>query len=350
MVRFVARNLPEDPERAHAFARAALALKAVVLVACLGSGFFLAPIAAQAFFHDSAYTLPLRLALVMALGQGLWRYTLALLQAHQLFGRYLLTQIAGNVFKVALLVLLSLASLITLGRVLSVYIATLTLGALIGYLLRPLTPIRKETSVRSALGELFRFSRWLVLSCFMIMAYNRLGLILLGRFFPGTEVGQFSVSLTLINVIDFITLAILTVLLPQVSRLAGRKEYDRYVRKTVFYLVLIILAFLPLFFLARPLIGLVYGQDFSGAVGPFRLIFWGAAFNLISEPLVLIFYAQDRPQLLAFTDGVVLTFNLAVCLIFIPYLGAVGAALAALASRGLKAAMLAYFTRRYVYV
>ncbi len=98
-----------------------------------------------------------------------------------------------------------------------------------------------------------------------------------------------------------------------------------------------------------PILIALFGEAYSPSIVIFRLLFIGFLFNFIIEPVYLVAYTVNKPQILALVCVVKLIINVVANLILIPRMGALGAALAAVIthiSGGIFALSLIY---KYVY-
>ena len=96
--------------------------------------------------------------------------------------------------------------------------------------------------------------------------------------------------------------------------------------------------------LSRPIIHLVYGPAFEGAILPLKIIVWSIIFLYLNVPNSRLMLVSERQVWLAWLVVVSMGINFALNLILDPALGAVGAAIARLVSTA------AFFFPNYIYV
>jgi O-antigen/teichoic acid export membrane protein len=155
----------------------------------------------------------------------------------------------------------------------------------------------------------------------------RLDMILLAAFWTNREVGIYATAVFLAELIWQIPAAVSTVLLPAVSSSDSGDQAAvlsiRAIRHTMFWSLT---AALMLGLAAEPLINLLYGQPFSGAVWPMRVLLLGIVLLSPAKLIVSHLAGVGKPQYVTYLALSGLGLTVFLDLILIPRFGIMGAA------------------------
>ena len=224
-VRFIAQYQAADPPRAHAVARAYMALRlgsgaVVALAGMIGA----APLAGGLLGYPDLIPY-LQLAFGTLFSLSISSYPGTVLVALGQFGRLGVAGVINAVITVAGIAALLLAGRLDLGtlvawNVVLPVVSTLPTWGLLPADWRPwrVGPVGER---RGVVRELLRFSRWMMVSNVGSIITAQLDLLLLGRLATPATVGVYSVALTLALRLDTLNQSLFTVLMPRASRLAG---------------------------------------------------------------------------------------------------------------------------------
>jgi O-antigen/teichoic acid export membrane protein len=162
------------------------------------------------------------------------------------------------------------------------------------------------------------------------------------------EVGLYAAAYRLVESTQFVAWAIAAAMMPWLSRTAAgglTRGYELGLAAMNGVLLPISLVF-TLF--ASGLIGLLYGSAFKSAVLPLQLLGLTSALYGMQSFASMTLIARDSPRTFAKLVGVVVVFNLAGNLIFIPPYGADGAAAVSLASAAVLGVVAVWMAGRHV--
>lgn len=196
-----------------------------------------------------------------------------------------------------------------------------------------LHPFRPKFSL-SAAGELFRFSKWMLLNNFLIFLNNRGTDFVIGKMSGARALGLYSVSYELANLpTTELVFPISRAVFPGYARLAGDPEQLRRVFLQVIGLValLTIPAGAGIGLIAEPLVQLLLGSKWLDAVPLIQVL---AVFGIVRSlhgPNGSIYLALGKPQVVAIFQCVQLFIAIALMLLLVPKYGPIGAAWAILA-------------------
>jgi O-antigen/teichoic acid export membrane protein len=179
--------------------------------------------------------------------------------------------------------------------------------------------------------------------CFILQV--NLGIPVLNYVANAREAGLYGAGSSLLMGIDFLTVSLLTTLLPKISRLNGLDECRSYVRRSFPLFALVAVVLLPLVYFARPLVLSLFGPAYEGTIPVFQVLFFGTLGTLVTHPLYLVLYAMNRPQFHTLSAVVSLTGWVVAGMWLIPTYGAVGAAWATLLARFVQSLMILLILR-----
>jgi len=155
-------------------------------------------------------------------------------------------------------------------------------------------------------------------------------MFLANLFLGPAAVGIYVVAVALAEKLWLISQAVSTVLLPRLAQLssdeAKRKQLTPLVARWV--LTVTLLGALAVAAIAGPLIGSLFGADYSDALIPLWILLPGIVLMSASRVLANDIAARGRPELNMYTAMVVVAVNVAGNLILIPLYGLTGAAAA----------------------
>lgn len=325
VVRYYALYRRSDPLKASEVLTHALILRLALGIPVAAGGLVLMMPWTEQLFHHSVYLKPILLGVLGSLGAALWSFNLSVWQAREEFSWYGGMVTIVNVIRVASLPVLFVAGHLTLGMIMGLHVSVYYLCALTGLwmLRRHLAEVRLNLPL---LKELFRFSKWLAIASLCFLLQVNLGVPVLSYLADAREAGLYGAGSSLLMGVDFLTVSLLTTLLPKVSQLSGLDQCRTYVRRSFPIYLAIAAAILPLLFFARPLVLLVFGSAYEATISIFEVLFIGTLGTLVTHPLYLVLYALNRPQLHALTGIVALAGWLTVGYWLIPTYGAIGAA------------------------
>ncbi|MCC6967749.1 MAG: oligosaccharide flippase family protein [Nitrospira sp.] len=339
VVRYYAMHSITNPIRASEVLTNALALRLLVGIPVVLLGVVLGGQAAERLFQNQVYVLPIMLGLVGSFGAALWSFNLAAWQSRQDFLTYSVMVGLVNFLRVLSLPVLLLMGHLTLGTVMGLHVVFFYMCTVAGlWILRPhLAYVRLNGAL---LRELFHFSKWpaLASTCFLLQV--NLGVPILNYFYSSRDAGVYAAGVSLLQGIDFLTISLLTTLLPKVSQLSGLEQCRAYVRRSFPLYLGLALCLVPVMFFAQPLVIGLFGSAYEGTIPVFQILFVGVLGTLVTQPLYLVLYTINRPHLYTYSGFVALGAWIFAGLWLIPAYGAVGAALTTLCARLIQSVLI----------
>jgi O-antigen/teichoic acid export membrane protein len=200
-------------------------------------------------------------------------------------------------------------------------------------------------------GHLLRFTLWLTLTPVLVQVFAYVDRLSLQRLMTASDQGIYSAMVNITATLSAIGLAVNSVIYPNLSKIweAGDRgralgNLDLAVRFTS---VALTVTGLILLLLARPVVGLLLGQEYLPGVGvmPYLVVFY---LLTISVWLFGIFPTLvERTYVSAVGLGFALPVNVALNLVLIPRLGLSGAALATMLAYLLMWAIVVVICKRF---
>lgn len=339
VVRYYAMYSITNPIRASEVLTNALALRILLGIPVVFLGVVLGGQAAERLLLKPAYLVPIILGLVGSFGAALWNFNLAAWQSRQDFLTYSLMVGLVNFLRVLSLPVLLLMGPLTLGSIMGLHVVFFYLCAFAGFwmLRRHLAYVRLDGAL---LRELLHFSKWPALASTCFLLQINLGVPTLNYFHSSREAGVYAAGVSLLQGIDFLTISLLTTLLPKVSQLSGLEQCRAYVRRSFPLYLGLAICLVPVMFFAKPLVMGLFGSAYEATIPVFQILFVGVLGTLATQPLYLVLYTINRPHLYTFSGFVALGAWILLGIWLIPEYGAVGAAFTTLCARLIQSVLI----------
>lgn len=251
--------------------------------------------------------------------------------------------VIGSVVQCAALLIVGAMGRMTVGAV--VYIWTLAnvpslIIALV--LVRPRLDDCSATLARQAIRLGLRYHLG---TCAMYLLL-RIDIFLLNGTVSRSDVGLYSLAVTIAELAYLVTDSVAHVMLP--SQVTGSLEESSPVTAHAVRLNIVasLLCVLGTALVAPLLVPLVYGRDFGGTVAPLLLILPGIVALAVSRPVAVFLTRMNRPLAMSAVSGGAMSVNVALNLMLIPRFGVEGAAVAStIAYLGAAAVFVGWFLR-----
>lgn len=175
-------------------------------------------------------------------------------------------------------------------------------------------------------------------------------IFLVNLFMGPAGAGVYVIAVQISERLWLLSQAVSTVLLPRLSQLSSEENKRKALTPLIARWVLFVtfLGSLALAVIAHPVIKLVFGVQFTGAVIPLLLLLPGIVVGAASRVLANDIAARGRPELNMYTTIIVVIVNIAGNVLLVPRYGLLGAAIATsiayTANFAMRLAMHHYFT------
>lgn len=337
-IRYVAADRETEPERAPRTASIFATLKLLAILVVVAASLLLAePIVALLNLPSERGPGLVRLAALGVLATSASGIVSTILQVMRRFTQLVATQTLNISLTVLLMGALYMGGRLTVANALVVGAVTALAAALLGWRLipagwRPAFGARASIIGRET-RRLWKFGRWLWISTTLVIVLSQLDLLLLNRLVSPRVSGHYALALNLALKAEVLNQTLHTVLLPNVSGLAGKQQFAAYARQSLLrsgLLATLLLLFLPV---AGPFIRIVYGVEYAPSIPFFYLLIGVAVFDVLLNPLLLLAYPLNMSRHIAGSQVVRLAAMLFAGFFLIPIWGGSGAALAKLVAR-----------------
>ncbi len=345
LVRLYVLHANDGSDQAKAVLRSCLKVRVLLTVATVALGMLGAEIYVQ-WAGRPEFRLPLAFGFAGCALMSFWQYLLAVLQAREQFVPHSLLAFGMHFSKILMLGALVLVNQGTLVGMLGVNTAALALGVTAATMLMPRDALRGGKPLTGGAGQVFGYGRWVIMSSMVAILYSRLDVMVLSGTRGAEEVGYYAAVVSMITGFDLVITALFTVFLPSASRIRDYADTIEYVKFSSVIAGLVLIVPVGVYLLADPLIALILGEEYAASAGLLRIMLPGFMVYLFTFPWALVIYSYNLPHMLFMTDLVVLTFNVAVCLIFIPRHGMEAAAWVNLTTRLLNSSLVTFLMIR----
>jgi O-antigen/teichoic acid export membrane protein len=198
---------------------------------------------------------------------------------------------------VALVAYLATGSTLTTNAAYAIFLATSVVLALLcgASLLRAAWPLRPQ---RPALRRLLRFGKWLAVAQILYVAAQRLDIMLLSRYVPIEDVGQYGAALRITVIASLMIGSMASFLLPRATRTHGSFVVLRKYLVEGAYLSGGLCIGILVLWVAAPLIVTTFlGEEFEPAISLTRVLLLGVALLAVSTPMVQLLVSDERPRM-----------------------------------------------------
>jgi len=186
----------------------------------------------------------------------------------------------------------------------------------------------KEIEDRQCRKNIFDFSKWVFAVGILSAVFMRLDVFFLGATWSASDVGIYSVALTLLFPATQLPNSLATVLMPDVSSFTSKLAIRRYMIDSLKYTVPISIALIAFALTPGPgvIVHAFFGRDYGSSVDPLRVLLGSASVILICTPFYLSLYPMGRPSILAAGDAIKLVLHAGIYAALVPTFGIMGAA------------------------
>lgn len=189
------------------------------------------------------------------------------------------------------------------------------------------------------------------LAAIFARVYSYIDTLLLGHFLGSEAVGFYSTPYKITFAFQFIPLALTAALYPRLSEyfVHHKEKFSVILTDSLKYLLIVSVPIaIGIAVLARPLIVLLYKEDFLPSVLPLQIIIVSLIFSFASFPVGAALNAGNKQVTQTTIVGIVMVVNIIMNVILIPKIGVVGAALSALIGNILLTVIGYYFLHTIV--
>jgi len=321
------------PDRARSVVRVILRAKVVWTFFLAMGVWVLSPSVCRHLLRKEELAPYIRLTAAGLFAPVLIYFVLAHLQAARLFLRYVFVSTFGRVLLLASTIFLAATGRLTLASALGVYLFVPFATALVGFLLSPRDYLRLESVEPGVVGEVFHFGKWVTLATLLVLAYMRLDVFMLTALSTEEQISIFVIAVRFALLLQVLTTALGTTLLPYVGRFRTAEECRAYLSSVRRLIAPVALGVGAVCLAAYPIVVIPSGQKGIAAVPVFRVLILAYGLGVIARPYSVLLYRLDRVDLMCLLNAI----QLATCFVgnwfLIPRFGAMGSAAVAFLMR-----------------
>lgn len=207
---------------------------------------------------------------------------------------------------------------------------------------------RKLRFCKQYAKEILSKSYHFILPSLMVAIYGQTDKIMLKHLISESEIGYYSLAVSLCSVWCFILSAIIDSLNPSIMKAhrESKEKFNKY-NRTLYFLIFYISIFVSILFtvFGEYIILILYGQSYLPAVAPLRIVTWYTAFSYLGVARNSWIVCEQKQKYLKYIYVIAAISNIFLNLLFIPRFGAVGAAIASLIAQALTSIIVPLFIK-----
>ena len=193
---------------------------------------------------------------------------------------------------------------------------------------------------------LLKISSPFIIPSLMVAVYGQTDKIMLKQIISETEIGYYSTAVTICTMWSFVISAIIDSMYPTImeSFHRSKKEFD-YKNKLLYSIVFYVCIGVSIVtsVLAEPIVKILYGSAYLHSVVPLRIITWYTAFSYLGVARNAWVVCNNQQDKLKYIYAAAAVSNIILNLVFIPFLGASGAAIASLIAQVITTMIAPFF-------
>ena len=195
---------------------------------------------------------------------------------------------------------------------------------------------QKLTVSMAMAKKLFARSRYYILSSLMVTMFQNTDHIMLKMMSGDAENGMYTAAITCASVFSFVYAAIIDSMRPVIlsKKKEGALDYENNIAKL--YCIVTYLALMQgigFTLLAKPIVLVLFGAEYIAAVPVLQVLVWYISFSQMGRVRNVWVLAEEKQQILWKINLSGALINIVINAITIPFMGALGAALASLVTQ-----------------
>lgn len=189
----------------------------------------------------------------------------------------------------------------------------------------------QKLSFSFSLGkQLFARSRYYIVSSMMVTVFAQTDKIMIKMMLGNAENGYYSTAITCANMAGFVFMAVIDSLRPVIfeSQKVSQDKFEKNV--SLLYSIIIYMGLaqsIVMTVLAKPIVAILYGQAYMAAIPLLQIITWYSAFSYMGTVRNIWMLAEEKQKYLWIINLSGAVLNVIGNFIFIPIIGAAGAAI-----------------------
>ena len=196
---------------------------------------------------------------------------------------------------------------------------------------------------RATFTEAFPFG---IAMTFMVIFYW-IDSVMLSLMKGNTVVGYYNASYRIVLALQFIPNSFITAIYPVMSKYyeTSRNSLEAsFVNSFTYLLILGVPIGFGTTILAKPIISLIYGIDYTLSVPALQILIWSMVFIFMSQPFGNLFNCVNRQAVVSKTTGICVGLNIILNIILIPKYSLIGASIATLITEVASLILLVFWS------
>lgn len=196
--------------------------------------------------------------------------------------------------------------------------------------------------------QLLQKSCHFILPGLMVAIYGQTDKIMLKHMINDAEIGYYATATAICSMWCFVLSAIIDSITPPIMQAYSKDKVKyNYLNRALYCIVFYISAFVSIIFtvFGEFVITILYGDTYLPAVAPLRIITWYTAFSYLGVARNAWIVCENKQKHLKYIYATAAFSNVILNIIFIPWLGAVGAAIASLFAQIITTIVVPFFIK-----
>jgi len=196
--------------------------------------------------------------------------------------------------------------------------------------------------------KLLQKSCHFILPGIMVAIYGQTDKIMLKHMISDSEIGYYSTACAICSMWCFVLNAIIDSITPPIMQAYNEnKGKYYYLNRLLYCVVFYISAFVSMFFtiFGKVIITILYGNTYIPSVAPLRIVTWYTAFSFLGVARNAWVVCENKQKYLKYIYIAAAVSNVILNIVFIPRLGAVGAAYASLIAQIITVIVVPFFIK-----
>lgn len=196
--------------------------------------------------------------------------------------------------------------------------------------------------------EMLHSSKYYIVSSMMVSIFQQTDRIMLKLMMNEAETGYYNAAITCVGVTSFVFVAIVDSMRPPIleAKHEGSSAYEPRITQlysVITYFSLVQCVFMVI--LAKPLVLILYGEEYLPSVTALRIAVWYVTFSNYGSIRNIWMLAESKQKYLWIINLTGALANVALNAALIPFLGAVGAAIASLVTQFFTNVIIGFIIR-----
>jgi len=196
--------------------------------------------------------------------------------------------------------------------------------------------------------ETLGFGKWMSAWSVVSIIQSRLDIYLLSSLTTSTQVSYYDIAQKFSSIVGMGLSAYANVINPQIAKLTKKMLIINEVKKSLKVTLLMSTMLIAGIFILPPVIQLIFGDKYSDALTPLRIMLGGLFFYMLTFPYNSAMYALGKSRAFFYTVTIQLIGNLIASYILLPRLGAIGASFSFVIVNFIAFICSYFFYRKYI--